>query len=64
MVRYTPGEIKAKFLHLMLQLEQEEPDYAAINTTMQQLYESAATIPLSLGGGAHGYIGLVMEPTL
>eukprot|EP00957_Ditylum_brightwellii_P069135 5249734-Ditylum_brightwellii.AAC.1 len=31
---------------------------------MQQLYENAATIPSSLGGGAHGHIGLVMEPTL
>eukprot|EP00957_Ditylum_brightwellii_P180111 13720194-Ditylum_brightwellii.AAC.1 len=31
---------------------------------MQQLYENAATISLSLGGGAHGHIGLVMEPTL
>eukprot|EP00957_Ditylum_brightwellii_P177963 13554834-Ditylum_brightwellii.AAC.1 len=31
---------------------------------MQQLHENAATIPLSLGGGAHGHIGLVMEPIL
>eukprot|EP00957_Ditylum_brightwellii_P159217 12118309-Ditylum_brightwellii.AAC.1 len=31
---------------------------------MQQLYENAATIPSSLGGGAHGHIGLVMELTL
>eukprot|EP00957_Ditylum_brightwellii_P107598 8209096-Ditylum_brightwellii.AAC.1 len=41
-----------------------EPDYAAINTTMQQLYKNVATIPSSLGGGAHGHIGLVMESTL
>ena len=31
---------------------------------MQQLYKNAATIPSSLGGGAHGHIGLVMELTL
>eukprot|EP00957_Ditylum_brightwellii_P170755 12997125-Ditylum_brightwellii.AAC.1 len=31
---------------------------------MQQLYENAATIPSSLSGGAHGHIGLAMEPTL
>eukprot|EP00957_Ditylum_brightwellii_P007538 570051-Ditylum_brightwellii.AAC.1 len=31
---------------------------------MQQLYENAATITSSLGGGAHGLIRLVMEPTL
>eukprot|EP00957_Ditylum_brightwellii_P119148 9088555-Ditylum_brightwellii.AAC.1 len=31
---------------------------------MLQLYENAAVIPTSLGGGAHGHIGLVMEPIL
>eukprot|EP00957_Ditylum_brightwellii_P196051 14937429-Ditylum_brightwellii.AAC.1 len=31
---------------------------------MLQLYENAAVIPTSLGRSAHGYIGLVMEPTL
>eukprot|EP00957_Ditylum_brightwellii_P030730 2328734-Ditylum_brightwellii.AAC.1 len=31
---------------------------------MQQLYKNAATIASSLGGGAHGHIGLLMEPTL
>eukprot|EP00957_Ditylum_brightwellii_P053486 4053456-Ditylum_brightwellii.AAC.1 len=31
---------------------------------MQQQYENAATIPSSLGGGAHGHIRLVTEPTL
>eukprot|EP00957_Ditylum_brightwellii_P196195 14949163-Ditylum_brightwellii.AAC.1 len=31
---------------------------------MQQLYKNAATIPSSLGGGEHGHIRLMMEPTL
>eukprot|EP00957_Ditylum_brightwellii_P152094 11580381-Ditylum_brightwellii.AAC.1 len=31
---------------------------------MQQLYKNAATIPSSVGRGAHGHIGLVMEPAL
>eukprot|EP00957_Ditylum_brightwellii_P047353 3597608-Ditylum_brightwellii.AAC.1 len=48
----------------MLQRVEGEPDYAAINAIMQQLYENAATTPSSLGGGAYGHIGLVMEPTL
>eukprot|EP00957_Ditylum_brightwellii_P098705 7518886-Ditylum_brightwellii.AAC.1 len=64
MVRYTPDKIKVKFPHPMLQRVKGEPHYAAINTLMQQLYENAATIPSSLGGGAHGHIGLVVEPTL
>eukprot|EP00957_Ditylum_brightwellii_P022672 1709767-Ditylum_brightwellii.AAC.1 len=64
MVCYTPDEIKAKFPHPMLQQVEGDPDYAAINAILQQLYENTATIPSSLGGGAHGHIGLVMEPTL
>eukprot|EP00957_Ditylum_brightwellii_P048465 3677613-Ditylum_brightwellii.AAC.1 len=64
MVCCTSDKIKAKFLHPMLQWVEGEPDYAAINAIMQQLYENTVTIPSSLGGGAHGHIGLVMEPTL
>eukprot|EP00957_Ditylum_brightwellii_P199485 15206912-Ditylum_brightwellii.AAC.1 len=64
MVCYTPDKIKAKFQHPTLQRFEGEPDYAAINTLMQQLYENAAIILSSLGGGAHGHIGLMMEPTL
>eukprot|EP00957_Ditylum_brightwellii_P001268 99700-Ditylum_brightwellii.AAC.1 len=64
MVRYTPDKIKAKFPHPTLQQVEGKPDYTAINTIMQQLYENAATIPSSLGEGAHGHIGLVMEPKL
>eukprot|EP00957_Ditylum_brightwellii_P066026 5007924-Ditylum_brightwellii.AAC.1 len=64
MVHYTPDEIKAKVPHPTLQRVEGEPDYAAIDTVMQQLYQNAAIIPSSLGGGAHGHIGLVMEPML
>eukprot|EP00957_Ditylum_brightwellii_P167548 12754922-Ditylum_brightwellii.AAC.1 len=64
MLRYTPDTIKAKFLHSTLQQIEGEPDYAAINAIMQQLHENAATVPSNLGRGAHGHIGLVMEPTL
>eukprot|EP00957_Ditylum_brightwellii_P066068 5011389-Ditylum_brightwellii.AAC.1 len=64
MVCYMLDEIKAKFPHPTLQWVEGELDYAAINTIMQQLYENAVAIPSSLGGGLHGHIGLVMEPTL
>eukprot|EP00957_Ditylum_brightwellii_P200442 15280925-Ditylum_brightwellii.AAC.1 len=64
MVQYTPDEIKAKFLHPSLQTIKGELDYAVINAITLQLYENAAVIPSSLGGGAHRHIGLVMEPTL
>eukprot|EP00957_Ditylum_brightwellii_P099367 7569061-Ditylum_brightwellii.AAC.2 len=59
-----PDKIKAQFLHPALQRIKGEPDYAVISTIMLQLYENAAVIPTSLGGGAHGYIGLVMDPIL
>eukprot|EP00957_Ditylum_brightwellii_P189585 14431178-Ditylum_brightwellii.AAC.1 len=64
MVCYTPDKIKAKFPHPTLQQVEGAPDYAAINAIIQQLYKNAATIPSSLGWGAHGHIGLVMEPML
>eukprot|EP00957_Ditylum_brightwellii_P204314 15338640-Ditylum_brightwellii.AAC.1 len=64
MVQYIPGKFKAKFLNPMLQRIEGEPDYVAINAIMLQLYENAATIQSSLGGGAHGHIGIVMEPTM
>eukprot|EP00957_Ditylum_brightwellii_P054716 4145690-Ditylum_brightwellii.AAC.1 len=57
MVRYTPDKIKAKFPHPTFQRVEGGPDYAAINTIMQQLYKNAATIPSSLGG--EGHIGIL-----
>eukprot|EP00957_Ditylum_brightwellii_P037449 2832909-Ditylum_brightwellii.AAC.1 len=45
-------------------MSRREPEYAAINTIMQQLCKNAATIPSNLEGEVHGHIGIVMEPTL
>ena len=41
-----------------------ETDYGNINTMMQLLYGNAASLPTMLGGGQHGYIGIVMNPQL
>eukprot|EP00957_Ditylum_brightwellii_P014341 1079396-Ditylum_brightwellii.AAC.1 len=64
MVRYTPDKIKAKFPPPTLQQVEGEPDYTVIHEIMQQLHKNAATILSSIRGGAHGHIGLVIEPTL
>ena len=41
-----------------------EPDYGNINTMMQLLYDNAASLPTTLGGGQHGHIGIIMTPQL
>jgi hypothetical protein len=37
-----------------------EPDYPSIGQTIQTLYGNAASLPTTIGGGAHGHIGLIM----
>eukprot|EP00957_Ditylum_brightwellii_P067855 5150313-Ditylum_brightwellii.AAC.1 len=49
MVRYTPDKIKAKFPHPTLQRVEGEPDYAAANTIMQQLYKKCSHNPIKPG---------------
>ena len=39
-----------------------EPNYETINEMVQCLYGNAAAIPTTLGGGAHGHIGLLITP--
>jgi hypothetical protein len=41
-----------------------EPDYSSINEMVQQLYGNAASLPTTLGGGAHGHIGLLMTQAI
>jgi hypothetical protein len=41
-----------------------EPDYESINDVVQKLYGNAASLPTTIGGGAHGHIGLLVTPAL
>lgn len=41
-----------------------EPNYASINDMVQMLYGNAASLSTTIGGGAHGHIGLLMTPAL
>ena len=56
--------IVAKFLTKILLLITGEPDYDCISQLNQIIYGNAATLPTTLGGGAHGHVGLIMKATL
>lgn len=56
--------IVGKFPVKTLPVIQGEPDYASINDMIEALYANSASLPTTLGGGAHGHIGLVMSPIL
>ena len=56
--------IVAKFLTKILLPITGEPDYDCISQLNQIIYGNAATLPTTLGGGAHGRVGLIMKATL
>ena len=39
-----------------------EPTYATLKTLKDQLKANAASIPTTLSGGNHGYLGLILSP--
>lgn len=57
-------DILAKFPTKNLPRIEGEPNYQSINECLQALYGNAALIPTTLGGGAHGHIGLIMPGPL
>ena len=40
----------------------DEPNYESLKTLKEQLKANAASIPTTLGGGNHGYLGLILSP--
>ena len=57
-------DVVAKFPMKTMPKIDGEPDYGNINTMMQLLYDNAASLPSTLGGGQHGHIGIIMTPQL
>ena len=57
-------DITAKFPVKVLPRIEGEPNYDSIQEMVQMLYGNASSIPTTLGGGAHGHLGLVMSPAL
>ena len=39
-----------------------EPNYESLRTLKDQLKANATSIPTTLGGGNHGYLGLILSP--
>ena len=39
-----------------------EPNYKSLKYLKDQLKANAASIPTTLGGGNHGYLGLILSP--
>ena len=39
-----------------------KPTFESISTIHDQLKSNAASVPTTLGGGAHGHLGLVVDP--
>ena len=39
-----------------------EPNYESLKNLKDQLKANAASIPTTLGGGTHGYLGLILSP--
>ena len=57
-------DILAKFPTKILPPIPGKPDYDYISQLNQLMYGNAATLPTTLGGGAHDHVGLIMKATL
>ena len=57
-------DVVAKFPMKTMPKLDGEPNYGNINTMVQLLYEKAASLPTTLGGGQHGHIGIIMTTQL
>jgi hypothetical protein len=57
-------DIISKFPTKTIPTIQGEPDYGSISNMVQLMYDNAASLPTTLGGGQHGHVGLIMTPIL
>ena len=51
-----------QFLHLVIAKVEDEPNYYSIKEIEKKLMQNAASIPIELGGGNHGFLDLVLTP--
>jgi hypothetical protein len=58
------ADMVTKFPVKTLPIITGEPDYATIRQIIQTLYGNAASLPTTIGGRAHGHIGLIMTAVL
>ena len=60
----TVDDIVTKFPTKTLPPITGYPDYDSISQLNQLVYGNAATLQTTLGGGAHGHVGLITKATL
>ena len=58
------NDIVAKLPTEILLLIPGEPDYDYISQLNQLMYGNAIALPSTLGGRAHGHVGLIMKATI
>eukprot|EP00957_Ditylum_brightwellii_P098843 7530009-Ditylum_brightwellii.AAC.1 len=61
---YSEEEVKAKFVTETLKCLDDEPAYETITKLKQEIFANAAAVLTTLGGGQHGYNGLVAPATI
>ena len=58
----SPQSIIDLFPHPTIEKSTEEPNYYSIKPVEKKLIRNVASIPTELGGGNHGFLGLVVTP--
>jgi len=58
----SPQSIIDLFPHPTIEKSTEEPNYYSIKPVEKKLMRNVASIPTELGGGNHGFLGLVVTP--
>ena len=57
-------DIRSGFPHPTIPTIEGEPTYQTIKSMHNLLKSNAASVPTTLGGGAHGHLGLALAPAL
>ena len=62
MSSYTVEGITESFPNPSIPIIEGEPTYETIKKNEKLLIENASSIQTTLGGGQHGYLGLILKP--
>ena len=60
---YTVDSVTESFPNPTVPKIEGEPTYQSIKNVEKVLLENAASVPSELGGGQHGYLGLILSDT-
>mmetsp|Transcript_10058 Transcript_10058/g.14217 ORF Transcript_10058/g.14217 Transcript_10058/m.14217 type:complete len:136 (-) Transcript_10058:711-1118(-) len=55
--------VNTYFVHVPLTKIRGEPNYDSLKELKEELMTNAQEVTTTLGGGSHGYLGLVVNPT-